>query len=89
MGSPFLAEEDVVKADPVARRIDMQLADCIGLIAVVSEGPGQGRQIRHDKVRLEPAVAMGRGVRPGHHRPTGGDADRAFAEDWKPPQLPE
>ena len=81
VGSPFLAEDDVVEADPVARRIYMQLADRIGLIAVVAEGLGQGRQIRHRCIgsgwnRRSPWVF---GVRPGHHRPAGRDADRAFA----------
>ena len=47
MRPAFLGEDDVVEADAVARRVDVQLAHGIGLIAAVAEGLGDGRQVRH------------------------------------------
>ena len=41
MAAAFLGQQRVVKADAVAGRVDVQLADGAGLVARGREGPGQ------------------------------------------------
>ncbi|MEZ5862085.1 MAG: hypothetical protein R3D28_24480 [Geminicoccaceae bacterium] len=79
MRPALLREQHVVEADPVARRVDVQLADRIGLVAAIAEALRDGRQARHAVDRAEDPVAVGAGGGAGHQRAPRRDADRAFA----------
>ena len=43
MVTPLLVDQSVVKANPVALRIDVELADRVGLVARIPEGLGERR----------------------------------------------
>ena len=61
-----LVDQQVVEADAVARRVDVELAHTVGLVARVAEGLGNGRQVGHGHHRVEDPVAVGLREGAGH-----------------------
>ena len=57
MRPALFRQEHVVEADPVARRIDVQLADRESLVARVVEGPGECRQVVEPDGGTSPTAA--------------------------------
>ena len=73
----LLAQDDLVEADAVPLRIDVQLAHGVGLVAVVAEHLRHGGQVRvHGPVLVEDAVPVSPGRGPRHQGPPRRDAGR-------------
>lgn len=75
----FFVEEHVVKAYAVALRVDVQLADGVGLVTGVAEGLRHGWHVGHRLGGFEDAVAVCTRGGAGHQGATCGNADGAFA----------
>ena len=76
--APFVVQEHAVKADPVALRVNVQLAHGIGLVAGIAERLCHCRDIGHRQLIVEHPVAMRPGAHPRHQGAAGRNADRAF-----------
>ena len=78
LGAALLVQNHVVEADAVALRVDVQLADRVGLVAGGAKRPGKGGQVRHRHAFGEHAVAVGARAGAGHQRAPRRDAHRAL-----------
>ncbi len=75
----LLGQLGLVETDPVPGRIDVQLADGVGLVPGIAERLGQAGQMMGPRGDgAEDSVAVGARLRAGHQCPAGGDADRAL-----------
>ena len=57
--TPLLVYQSIVKANPVALRVDVELADRVGLVARVAEGLRERRKAGHRERLVEDTVAVG------------------------------
>ena len=77
--APLLCQNDVVKADAVTLRENVQLAYGVGLIAVVTENLRQRGNLRHRHTVRVDAISVGGGQQTGHHGAARRDADGTLA----------
>jgi hypothetical protein len=79
LGAPFFVQDDVVEPDPVTLRIDVELARCESLVAIVSKRLRQRGNVRHPQRFVEVPIAVGPTRGSCHQGASGRDADGAFA----------
>ena len=78
-GTALFHQHHIVETDPIPLRVHVELAHRLGLVAVVAEGLGQGREGRHGLQHLEFTVPVGARRHAGHQRSPRRYADGTLA----------